>query len=169
MHCFTCGKMNIRRSGMKKRVLMVCFGNTCRSPIAEAIFHQFIRDNEMQDEWEVDSAGLVGYHEGENINSRSAEVLKKNGIGNYFHIARTIKKEDFDTFDWILGMDYYNLQDLSYMQPKGSKAKLGLLGEYDPEGKMIIEDPYLDRDAVRFEEIFHHCKRCIPIFIDKVG
>ncbi|OXU17967.1 hypothetical protein TSAR_008839 [Trichomalopsis sarcophagae] len=121
----------------------------------------------MSDEWEVDSAALFGYHEGKGINTKSLEVLEKNGITDYNHIARTINKEDFENFDWIFGMDYYNIGHLGRIQPRGTKAKVELLGLYDPEGEIVIEDPYFDNDISRFEKAYEQCSRCIPVFIQR--
>ncbi|XP_014214801.1 low molecular weight phosphotyrosine protein phosphatase-like isoform X2 [Copidosoma floridanum] len=131
----------------RKKVLMVCF-----------------EDHNIQDDWEVDSAALYDYHEGKNINTKSREVLEKHGITSYRHLARTITKEDFDNFDWILGMDYYNIQHLGQIQPQGSSATIELLGQYDLEGDKIIEDPYFDTDSSRFEKCYQQCLRFIPLF-----
>lgn len=57
-------------------------------------------------------------------------------------ISFQIKVDDFYNYDWIFGMDYYNIELLSSMKPQDSKAEIELLGQYDPEGETIIEDPY---------------------------
>ncbi|XP_058790248.1 low molecular weight phosphotyrosine protein phosphatase-like isoform X2 [Phymastichus coffea] len=141
--------------------------NTCRSPIAEAVFRKYVKENNLEQFWEVDSAALFGYHEGKNINTKSREVLERNGIVDYNHVARIINKEDFHNFDWILGMDYYNLNLLSGMQPQGSSVKIDLLGHYDPEGEVEIEDPYCDQQTHKFETIYSQCIRCVQSFIEK--
>lgn len=65
-------------------------GNICRSPIAEAVFAKYIKENGLQDNWEVDSAALVGYHTGKSPDPRAMKTLKAHGITNYSHKARTV-------------------------------------------------------------------------------
>lgn len=72
------------------KIWSVVSGNTCRSPIAEAVFRQYVKENDLEEFWEVDSAALFGYHEGKNINAKSIEVIEKNGITDYHHVARTV-------------------------------------------------------------------------------
>lgn len=66
----------------------------------------------------------------------------------YDNRARQITKDDFYQFDYIIGMDYYNIEDLNDLKPADSKAKILLLGDFDPEGERIIRDPY----AVRIQK-----------------
>ncbi|XP_076235866.1 low molecular weight phosphotyrosine protein phosphatase [Calliopsis andreniformis] len=125
----------------KKKVLMVCLGNSCRSPIAEAVFWDQIKKLDLYDFWEADSAALLQYHVGKSPEPRAISTLMKNGITEYFHVARLITKEDFYKFDWIFGMDSGIVYDLFQMQPKDSQARIELLGKYDPNGELNIRDP----------------------------
>ncbi|XP_051165993.1 low molecular weight phosphotyrosine protein phosphatase-like [Leptopilina boulardi] len=149
----------------KKRVLMVCLGNTCRSTIAEAVFKNYAK--KMNYLWDVDSAGLRGYHIGEGPNQRTLDILAKNGIENYYHIAKVIKNQDFEDFDWILGMDEYNLSRLKELQPKNCRAKVELLGKYHPNGEIIIEDPYFENDVTSFQTVYEQCVACIKHFLEQ--
>ena len=65
-------------------------GNICRSPIAEAVFAKHIKENKLQNEWEVDSAALIGYHTGKGPDNRAMKTLKNRGITDYSHKARTV-------------------------------------------------------------------------------
>ncbi|XP_006620838.1 low molecular weight phosphotyrosine protein phosphatase-like isoform X1 [Apis dorsata] len=126
----------------KKRVLMICLGNLCRSPIAEAVFNDQINKLGLSDSWEVDSAAIIGYHIGKNPDHRSMSIIKEKGITNYSHRARQITRDDFIKFDWILAMDNSNIQYLNTMKPPNTTAKIELLGKYDPRGELTIRDPY---------------------------
>lgn len=67
-------------------------GNTCRSPIAEAVFKNYVKKMELTDYWEVDSAALELYHIGESPNERAIDILAKNGIDDYDHVARFVSQ-----------------------------------------------------------------------------
>ncbi|XP_054006679.1 low molecular weight phosphotyrosine protein phosphatase-like [Hylaeus anthracinus] len=152
---------------VKKRVLMICLGNICRSPIAEAVFIDQMNKLGVSDSWEVESAALIGYHTGKNPDHRAMSTLREKGIINYSHKARPITKEDFTKFDWIFGMDNSNIEELNNMKPKNCTAKIELLGSYDPQGEVIIRDPYYDSDSAGFHKAYEQCIRSVKAFLEK--
>lgn len=93
--------------------------------------------------------------------------MKKHGVP-MSHVARQVTKEDFATFDYILCMDESNLRDLNRKsnQVKNCRAKIELLGSYDPQKQLIIEDPYYGNDA-DFETVYQQCVRCCRAFLEK--
>ncbi|ORY98521.1 phosphotyrosine protein phosphatase I superfamily [Syncephalastrum racemosum] len=110
--------------------------------MAEAVFAHAVKQNGLSDHFgKIDSAGTAAYHTGESPDSRSAQTCRHHGVP-VNHKARQVRKSDYDTFDYILCMDTSNLADLQEMAPPGSKAKIQLFGEFDPQGEKIIKDPY---------------------------
>lgn len=95
----------------------------------------------MKEKWNIDSAGLGGWHVGKSPDWRAQDTMKKHDVP-YTNHARQIVKEDFYTFDFIFGMDEENMTELARRAPKDGKAKLLMLGEFDPQGERIIRDPY---------------------------
>ncbi|OXU28866.1 hypothetical protein TSAR_000396 [Trichomalopsis sarcophagae] len=142
-------------------------GNICRSPIAEAVFAEIVKEKGLEDDWEVDSAALIGYHTGKNPDRRAMEVLKAKGIKDYSHKARTLESNDYTKFDWIFGMDEDNLEELERKKPQRCKATIELLGKHDPDGKLIIRDPYYDNNSAGFYEVYEQCDRSIRAFLQK--
>jgi protein-tyrosine phosphatase len=117
------------------RLLFVCLGNICRSPTAEAVMRQLITANGLDARFEVDSAGIGGWHEGEPPDRRARKAAARRGVllrGR----ARTITAADFDRFDLILSVDESNLDALRRLAPAGSRAELRKLAPED------VPDPY---------------------------
>ncbi|KAJ5592683.1 hypothetical protein N7537_009587 [Penicillium hordei] len=92
------------------KVLFVCLGNICRSPMAEGVFRNLAGSHPSVGE--IDSAGTAAYHSLEPPDSRTMSTLRRHKITDYEHAARKVTREDFLTFDYLLAMDKSNLRDL---------------------------------------------------------
>ncbi|KAM3932595.1 low molecular weight phosphotyrosine protein phosphatase isoform 1-T1 [Leptodactylus fuscus] len=150
-----------------KSVLFVCLGNICRSPIAEAVFRKLVQDEGVAHQWNIDSAATSTYEIGNPPDYRGQNCMRKHGIAMN-HTARQITKDDFLSYDYILCMDESNLRDLKRKcnQVQSCKAKIELLGSYDPQKRLIIEDPYYGSDE-DFETVYQQCVRCCKSFLEK--
>ncbi|XP_046803749.1 low molecular weight phosphotyrosine protein phosphatase 1-like isoform X1 [Lucilia cuprina] len=141
--------------------------NTCRSPIAEAVMIATIKKYHVYEDWEVDSAAIADWHVGKEPNIRSMNIMKTYKLP-YKNRARQIKASDFNEFDYIFGMDLYNMAKLDACMPQGSKAKLLMLGEFGlPESDRIIEDPYCARTDAAFEKVYQQCVVACEAFLQK--
>ncbi len=143
------------------RVLMICLGNICRSPMAEAVLAQ------LAPAWQVDSAGTGDWHVGQRPDPRTLTVLKGHGLATA-HRGRQVRSADFTEFDLLLGMDRNNLRDLETIRPKNATAHVRLLGAYDPTGESEVPDPYHEADAA-FEEVYVQVERCCRALVAKPG
>ena len=125
---------------MKIKILMVCLGNICRSPLAEGILKSKIDSNNIF----VDSAGTGHWHIGKKPDPRSIEVAKKHQLDITDQRARQFSKQDFDDFDYIFVMDNSNKKDvLSIARNDSDKEKIYLiLNEIFPNENMDVPDPY---------------------------
>ncbi|XP_063758615.1 low molecular weight phosphotyrosine protein phosphatase isoform X2 [Eleginops maclovinus] len=148
-----------------KSALFVCLGNICRSPIAEAVFRKMATDAGVVDKWVIDSAATSDWNTGSNPDARGLACLRKHGIETS-HSARQVTKDDFLSFDYILCMDESNLSELNRKAKnvKNGSAKIELLGSYDPEKQLIIQDPYYGSDQ-DFEKVYEQCVRCCNAFL----
>lgn len=122
------------------KILMVCLGNICRSPLAEGILKSKLDASKFQ----VDSAGTSDYHEGELPDQRSIDVAEKNGLDITDQRSRPFKKEDFKIFDHIFVMDTSNLEDiLDLAESQEDKDKVSLiLDKIFPGDNEGVPDPY---------------------------
>lgn len=136
-----------------KRILFVCLGNICRSPLAEGIMLHLIAKKQL--DLAVDSAGTAGYHIGEAPDRRTINNARRHGVDLSLLRARQFKVEDFDAFDLILAMDSNNLRNLQQMaQGAMHLKKTQLLLEYAGSNTTHeVPDPYYGSEK-DFEEVF---------------
>lgn len=134
------------------KVLFVCLGNICRSPLADGILRDLSAKNGLN--WEIDSAGTGDWHAGEAPDERAIAVAKKNGVDISKLRARQFKTEDFDHFDRIYVMDGSNYSDL-LSQSRGSEDMIKidwLLNLSSPGENNSVPDPYTDSGM--FDEVY---------------
>ncbi|MEQ1513458.1 MAG: low molecular weight protein-tyrosine-phosphatase [Lysobacteraceae bacterium] len=124
------------------RLLMVCLGNICRSPLAEGAVRAHLGRKGLG--WvEVDSAGTGGWHAGEPPDRRSIAVAAAAGVDIRAQRARKLRAADFEHFDWLLCADRSVLRDVRAMAPSGTSAQAALLLEWAGLGVSAeIPDPY---------------------------
>jgi protein-tyrosine phosphatase len=140
----------------KYSVLMVCMGNICRSPTAEGVLRQMVREAGLEGSVHIDSAGTIDYHVGSPPDERSARHARQRGYDLSSLRARQVHQRDFERFDLILAMDWENLQELQSLCPAGHEHKLRRLMEFAPAGLGdVVADPYYGgRDG--FERVLDH-------------
>ncbi len=135
-----------------QKVLFVCLGNICRSPLAEAIFDHLVKEKGLQDVIGSDSAGTGAYHIGEDPDPRSITVAQKNNVP-IFHKARQFTPKDYEDFHYIAAMDQSNFRNI--IHATGYKHDgLFLMREYDEgQSNMEVPDPYYGGDD-GFQHVF---------------
>jgi protein-tyrosine phosphatase len=150
------------------RVLFVCLGNICRSPLAEGVFRSLVKGRGLERLYRIDSAGTGAWHEGEAPDGRSIAVARKNGI-DLTGRARQVEAADFDEFDWVIAMDRRNLLDVRTMaRAHGGAAAIHLLREFDPEpGDRQVPDPYQGGQE-GFEDVYAIVARACVGLLDAI-
>jgi protein-tyrosine phosphatase len=128
------------------KILMVCLGNICRSPLAHGVLEHMAIEQGLN--WEVDSAGTGNWHVGQGPDRRSVRTAREHGVDISKQICRQFKTSDFDEFDHIFVMDKNNLSDvLAQARNKADEQKVKLL-----LGNKIVPDPYYDDS--QFEPVY---------------
>lgn len=148
------------------KVLMVCLGNICRSPLAEGILVSKVKSDEIL----VDSAGTGAYHIGKLPDKRSIEVAGKYGIDITNQRARKFTVKDFDTFDYIYAMDESNYQNILMLaRTNDDKSKVQLiLNEAHPTKNLAVPDPYYGGNQ-GFENVYTMLEQACEIIANKLS
>ena len=150
------------------KILMVCLGNICRSPLAEGILREKAKENNLN--IIVDSAGTIATHQGELPDVRSIETAENHSIDITYQRSRPFSEEDFEKFDLIYAMDASNYSDLIAMaksHEQMKKVKM-ILNEIYPNENRGVPDPYFGgQDG--FEKVYQMLDRACNVIIEKIN
>ncbi|MCW8917581.1 MAG: low molecular weight phosphotyrosine protein phosphatase [Gammaproteobacteria bacterium] len=138
----------------KIKVLMVCMGNICRSPLAQGVFERRVEEAGLAHRIVTDSAGTHAYHVGNLPDPRSQQTALRHGIDLSAQRAREVAAVDFEAFDYLLAMDNDNHALLSARCPEEHLHKLRLFLEFAPQlAATEVPDPYYGGDS-GFEQVY---------------
>jgi protein-tyrosine phosphatase len=146
------------------RVLFVCYGNICRSPVAEGVFRTLVAEAGLSDQIECDSAGTASFHLGQLPDRRTRENALEHGI-TLTHRARRLLGEDLAQFTYFVAMDEMNLEAIEKLNYRSTGLHTAdtifLLREFDPQvsDEPNVPDPYYEGPEV-FEEVYQIVLRC---------
>jgi protein-tyrosine phosphatase len=150
-------------------ISFVCLGNICRSPLAQGVFQDLVKREQLDDQIIVSSAGTSAWHVGDLPDQRMRQTAQSKGI-QLRSRARQFQRKDFRQFDLVLAMDESNLANLEEIAPTTlPKDKLMLFRSFDPEsdGNLDVPDPYYG-GARGFEEVYQVVERTCPPLLDYI-
>jgi protein-tyrosine phosphatase len=149
-------------SDQMKRILFVCLGNICRSPLAEGLFGHHVANSVNAGKIAADSAGTSNWHVGSPPHDASIRIARARGIELGSQKCRQVGIADFSRFDVILGMDADNLDTLFAMQRNhGGVAEVGLFLDYAGLGKRNVPDPWGKSDHA-YEQVADMISEACP-------
>ncbi|MEO0559894.1 MAG: low molecular weight protein-tyrosine-phosphatase [Bacteroidota bacterium] len=151
------------------RVLFVCLGNICRSPLAEGLFQEKVVAAGLAGYFEIDSAGTGGWHVGAPPDRRMTATAARHGTDLSRLRGRQLERSDLDHYDHVFVMDKSNLHDTLYLDPDGDHGtRVRLFREFDPEpGDYQVPDPYYGGDA-GFENVYQIANRTTDAILDRL-
>lgn len=152
----------------RKKVLFVCLGNICRSPLAEAIFKHKVLSKDLGHLFEIDSCGTSNYHIGDIPDPRTFAIAGKHGI-KVEHIVRQLTSKDLEIYDYILAMDNNNFKNIVRLSDSDNhKQKVFMMRDFEPMGKgKEVPDPYYGNEK-EFQEVFDILDRSIDGFLQQL-
>lgn len=142
-------------------VLFVCLGNICRSPMAEALFRDLVKKEGLKDQIVVDSAGTSGWHVDSPPHEGTLNILRKYKVPAEGLAGRQLKKEDAEKFDYIIGMDESNIQNIKKMLGQPRQPHIIRLLDLTNHQK-DVPDPYYTGDFQEtYDLLSEGCKRLL--------
>lgn len=147
------------------KVLFVCLGNICRSPMAEGLFRQLVEKRGLEDKFAIDSVATSRWEVGSAPHQGTQKILKAQGISTKGMIARQITSADFEKFDLIIGMDQQNIADLKVMAPEADQHKIHLLLSVVEDAPKEVPDPYYTGD---FDETYRLVSQACEAWLDEL-
>lgn len=161
--------MKNAKPGQRIRVMFVCLGNICRSPLAAGVFRDHVREAGLEESFEIVSSGTGNWHVGEGADPRMVRTARRYGCALDTHRARQFVEEDLKRFDYIFVMDKQNLYDVLFLDRYdrfGNKVRL--FREFDPEpGDYQVPDPYYGGDE-GFDEVYRIVHRTSASLLDRL-
>ena len=134
--------MMATHNDVRCKVLFICTGNICRSPMAEALFKHLVEQAGLTDQFNIASAGTTSYHVGEQTHPGTLRVLEENGI-RFEGRSQRLTRADLQNYDYLIGMEDEHIEDIKAMGPV--RGKVARLLDYAP-GQPVrdVPDPYYD-------------------------
>ena len=153
----------------KIRVLFVCLGNICRSPLAEGVFRGLVEEAGLADRFEIASSGTGDWHVGGGADGRMRATARQRGVSLDRHQAQQFATPDFDAYDHLFVMDKGNLHDILALDREDRYGhKVRLFREFDPEpGDFQVPDPYYG-GARGFEDVHDIVERTAKKLLERL-
>ena len=147
-------------------VLFVCYGNICRSPMAEFVFKKILDEEGLSDRFYVGSAGTSGEHIGDHVDSRAAEELRMHGISCEGKRSRRLVRSDYTDFDYVVGMDNRNMEYIRWTAPADPTCEIGMMMDYADGGE--VADPYYTGDFGKtYRDLIRGCRGLLDHIISE--
>ena len=144
----------------KTAIMFVCTGNICRSPMAEFVFRDLAEKAGVADRFVIASAATSSWEIGNPPHRGTQEMLRAHGISCTGKRAVRLKKEDYDRYDLILGMDRENMNDMQHLFGGDPEGKIHLLKEYSTGGE--VDDPWYSGDfQTTWDDIHLACRKLL--------
>jgi protein-tyrosine phosphatase len=142
----------------KVRVLMVCHGNICRSTMAQSVLTHMVKQRHIEDNFYIDSAATSREEIGNPPHYGTVHKLRQEGIPLVAHRARQMTRQDYDRFDYLIGMDDANIRNMERIAGGDPEHKIHKLLEYAGSSRAIADPWYTDNFDVTYDDIIEGCE-----------
>lgn len=140
------------------KILFVCYGNICRSTLCESVFTHMVKKRGMSEQFYIDSCATSTEEIGNPPHRGTVNKLREEGIPLVPHRARQIQWSDYEKFDYIIGMDTWNIRNLTWMLKGDPDGKLYKLLSFSGSGRDIADPWYTGNFDVTYEDVVEGCE-----------
>lgn len=149
------------------KVLFVCLGNICRSPMAEFVMKDLVKKANVSQQFEIASAATSREELGNPVYPPARQELAKHGIGCSGKTARQITKEDYEYYDYIVAMDYSNVRNLERMLGPDTEHKISMLLDYTNHPGQVADPWYTGDFGVTWNDVLDGCQGLLKLILEK--
>ena len=150
-----------------KKIIFVCLGNICRSPMAEFVMKDVVAKAGLSHEFEIASAATSTYEIGNPVYPPARQKLAENGIDCKGKTARQITKRDYDYYDYIVAMDQSNIRNLKNMLSNDPQGKISLLMDYTSRPADVADPWYTGDFQATWDDVSEGCKALLTFILKK--
>lgn len=140
------------------KVLFVCHGNICRSPMCEYVMKHLVNTRGLSDHFYIDSAATSTEEIGNGVHHGTVSKLRSEGIPLGNHRAVQLKRSDYEKYDYILGMDHWNLKNMRRILKEDPENKIALLLDFSTHPRDIADPWYTGNFDVTYEDVVEGCE-----------
>lgn len=149
------------------KVLFVCLGNICRSPMAEFVMKDLVKKANVSQQFEIASAATSREELGNPVYPPARQELAKHGIGCSGKTARQITKEDYEYYDYIVAMDYSNVRNLERMLGPDTEHKITMLLDYTNHPGQVADPWYTGDFGATWNDVLDGCQGLLKLILEK--
>lgn len=149
------------------KVLFVCLGNICRSPMAEFVMKDLVKKANVSQQFEIASAATSREELGNPVYPPARQELAKHGIGCSGKTARQITKEDYEYYDYIVAMDYSNVRNLERMLGPDTEHKISMLLDYTNHPGQVADPWYTGDFGATWNDVLDGCQGLLRLILEK--
>ena len=150
-----------------KKIIFVCLGNICRSPMAEFVMKDIVEKAGLSHEFEIASAATSTYEIGNPVYPPARQKLAEHGIDCKGKTARQITKKDYDYYDYIVAMDQCNIRNLKNMLSNDPQGKISLLMDYTSRPADVADPWYTGDFQATWDDVSEGCKALLTFILKK--
>lgn len=149
------------------KILFVCHGNICRSPMAEFVFSDMVNKKGLADQFHIDSAATSTEETGNGVHYGTRRKLQQEGIPMWDHRAKQMTRKDYDKFDYIIGMDQWNLWNMRRILKNDPDGKVHLLLDYSRHPRDIADPWYTGNFDVTYDDVTEGCQTLLEHILEQ--
>ena len=151
---------------MSIRVLFVCHGNICRSTMAEYVMKDLVKKANLESSFYIDSAGTSNEEDGNPVHYTTQNKLREEGIPCGNHRARQMTRKDYEEFDYLIGMEQWNIRNINRIIRKDPEQKVHLLLEYAGDARDIADPWYTGNFDVTYDDVKEGCEAFLQYLME---